>query len=486
MPTPDQARAELARRELQRRGVPMGEKPSFLSQLGNISQGYGKTQMGSPSQLLQSIPPLLSKGAGKVGQFATEQLSQGRNPVDPYTAATVGTAISMGPDIMMAGINPMSEAPNEIPEAAIPFQRRAYGFQKSLLKTPFARGKAAMAAKTGLEQGITSATGNPEVMMNKANALAGRVGQKIGDIRESVGPQPIDQFVNALDQYKAGRLRGATGGKWDAISNKIEEAKNTILGLLGKNQEPGRTNIIKGETIPGEPSLPGEVLPGITEEEGVRDVMTGKINPGFKHQIVIAPKSGTESFTPKTIVQSGGKKLDPIMGVYGPPDKIGLKRIAEAKNQIGNIVNWFTENVGQAEAKKITGVIEKATENAIASSGGDIKTYKALKPIYGAIKTIQKGLNNEIAGQQGNMAVSLPSQIMAGAGAAATGSIPKALEAMGVMELLRRRGAGMSASELVGAANLGKNFGGGAANLTSNALKKYRDLRKYLENSPPQ
>lgn len=446
--------------------------PSMLQQARPALQQFDKSQIGSPQQMLGMIPEMLSRLAGRAGQGMAENL--GAKGVNPYVSAALGTAAAMGPDVAMAAANPPSEVPNSIPEAAIPMQRRAYGFQKSLLKTPFARGKAAMAARTGLEQGVTSATGNPEAMMNKANDLAAKTGQQLGSIRSSVGPQPMDHFVDALDNYKAARLRGASGGKWDAIASKIDEAKKTILGILGKSQE---TPIRKagGYSLPGEKGTPLQFSQGTEPIPGRRNPATGLMEgetPGTRGSYF-----GGRPNTPGIEVSDSvvGGKRGSIMGIFGPPDKVDLNRIAEAKKEIGKTVNWFMDNVGHDEAKKLTGVIEKATEQAIAGAGGDIQKYKALKPIYGAMKSIQKGLNNEIAGQQGNMAVSLPSQIMGGAGAAATGNLGGALKATGVTELLRRRGAGIGASEMVGAANAPKNYGAPFAQALQSLRRKKRD-----------
>lgn len=462
----------------------LSQPQSTMQQIGSIADQYKRTQFGSPSQLLQGIPQIANHLAGKAGQFATEQLSHGNNAVDPYTAAGVGTLISMGPDIAMTG-NPGEGTPDVVPEAAIPMQRRALGFQKTMLKTPFARGRASLAAKTALEQGVASATGNPDVMLQRANALQGKVGAQLGAIRDSVGPQPIDQFVDALDQYKAGRLKGAQGGRWDAIANKIEEAKDTVRGLLGGQGVPGNQQVIS-RNIPGEPGIPGMTIPGSNPAStGTPDVITGAENmptsPGDlgvnrRGPMVISPRPAIPGSTSRTIV-TPNSSLDPVMGVMTPPKKVGLNRVTEAKKQIGNIVNWLAENAGQSETKKITGALEKASENAIASSGGDIKSYKALKPIYAAAKAMQKGLNNEVAAQQGNNAISLPSLV---AGSALKGnptSIPMDIAQFLLPEFARRRGAGISASEIMSAANAGKNFGSPIANSASELLQYLRRKR---------
>lgn len=65
-----------------------------------------------------------------------------------------------------------------------------------------------------------------------------------------------------------------------------------------------------------------------------------------------------------------------------------------------------------------------------------------------------KGLNREVASQEGHVAVSLPSMI-AGAAGAPSG---KALASITATEFLKRRGAGIAASELMGLANAPTNL----------------------------
>lgn len=368
------------------------KKRSKSSQIMNAVEQSLSPHEFSPQSLLQKIPELASRGAHKGGEFVSTDLAY--RGMNPNAAAGVGTAISMGPDIMLAGINPISSSLKTIPNLAVSTQRRALGFKVPELKTEFARGQAARAARVALEKGVTSATGNPDVMFRKASSLKSKTGQKLGSIRESVGPQPLQPILQAIDDYKSVRLKGATGGKWDSVSRKVNEAKETIKGLVSKP---------KGYGEPGTP-----------------DVITGKTAPPFM----------------------------PI-----PEPKVSLKRVAAAKKEIADSVNWMADNVSQRDAKGLAMAIEKGTEQSLAAAGGDIKTYKQLKPLYSAAKTMIKGLNREIAIQEGNRAVGLPALV-----AGASGGPGMALK-IGATELAFRRGAGVAASELMGAANIPKTSG---------------------------
>lgn len=462
-------------------------KPSFMDTMGAIMQPYRNSQLGSPSQIAESIPPLLDKMAGKVGQETSEFL--GRKQVNPYVSAGVGTAISMAPTVALSMINPMKGAPKVVPEMAIGPQRRALGMIASDLKTEFARGQASRAAKVSLEQGVTSATGNPTTIFRKANDLAAKTGQKLGAIRESVGPQPIEPILNAIDDYKAVRLKGASGGKWDTVLNKIEDAKDTIKGLVGGTKKQLSPITIKGETIPGFPGSPMKIIPGAKFQEPSVNMFTGKpesvsTNFGGVGDIIVGGEKAIPSSTSKIVLTRG--ESPSMLGGGVPSPKISLKRIADAKKEIADSVNWMADNVSQKDAKGLAMAIEKGTEKALAQAGGDIKQYKALKPIYSAAKTMKKGLNKELARQEGNMAVSLPALV-----AGASGGPLTALK-IGGFELAKRRGAGIAASEIMSAANAPAKLGIPALQSANQAIESIKpevtpkQNKEYLKKAKKQ
>jgi len=240
-----------------------GDSPPTEQELNDIFGAVGAPKQGtlsdaiaqikepqrfSPQSLLEGVPALLSNVAHKAGTYVSESLARPElrkmpfsgkvydaGSMNPNAAAAIGTAISMGPDIAMAGINPMAGTQTKnIPNLAVEAQRRALGFKIPELKTVFGRGQAARSARVALEQGITSATGSPKEIFRKASDLASKSGRELGQIRESVGPQPIKPIISALDDYKSVRLKGASGGKWDAVLKKIEDAKETVAGVVSK------------------------------------------------------------------------------------------------------------------------------------------------------------------------------------------------------------------------------------------------------------
>ena len=86
-------------------------------------------------------------------------------------------------------------------------------------------------------------------------------------------------------------------------------------------------------------------------------------------------------------------------------------------------------------------------EDIMKQSGADMKKYQSAKKLYGNTANMMKALNNELSSQGGNMAVSLPAIIAAG-GELATGNVPGALATAGMGEFIKRRGAGITASQI--------------------------------------
>ena len=348
-----------------------------------------KTRSGldlSPQSTLARLPELASKGFEKAGQFATEEL--GRQQVNPNVSAAVGTAISMAPEMAMTGIDPTSKV--RFPKSAVGFARRSLGFQKRHLMTPFARNQAAEAAKMALAENIIPLSGNPELMASRAESVAQKAGEKLGEMRKSAGPQKLDKVFDSLEALRNRLTKGRTGGEWDQINKRINNAQETILGLSDE---------------------------------------------------------GTATLTDLT----------------------------EAKNRLSDTVNWLSDKASQGDTKKIANSIERGIEEILGSAGKDVTKYRSLKKTYGASKNALRALQNELAGQEGNMAASLPSQVVA-AGQLATGSPLKAAATLGIVEALKRRGAGISAKLLTDAAN--PSFAPGSPALAMLALQRLARVRE--------
>lgn len=196
-----------------------------------MQQGANKIgEAGAEGLARNSYSPYLATG---IASGALQKLGRQESGYDPRIAAGLGTAAAMAPDIITSAATPIVEAPFAS-KAAIPMAERALGFKTPELKTVFGRGQAARAAKTALEEGIIPGSGRPQTMLNRANELANKTGQKLGQLRESVGKTPVDDILGELEALRAKATQGRTGGAWDAIHNRIDQAKKTIQGLVKK------------------------------------------------------------------------------------------------------------------------------------------------------------------------------------------------------------------------------------------------------------
>lgn len=426
---------------------------SMISKVGDIVGQYEKSQIGSPQQLLQSIPALFSKASDKLGRFATESISQGPNKVDPYTAAVVGTVISMGNDVAMAGINPMGESAavsKEVPVVGRKMASRALGFSKRFLQTPFSRGKAAQAAETALQEGVIPWSGNPETMLYRAQELGDKSGAKIGAMRQASGQHPIDSIIDDLENL---RTREATSSN-SAINSRIDRAKELFQGLLEKvsggfrkvGEDVPETVRTYPKSIFGNTSQPTYRLNPATGQQELIDlgnqstVITGGTSPSML---------GTAENPPQRMARQSmrvGNNSEGVnlLGTSKPSEKFSLNTFEKLKKEIADSVNWLNDNATQSASKKIVARIEKSIEDLMRNSGQDMIDYGNQKRLFGSSKLMQQGLNNEISSQSGNRATS-PYAVIAGAGQLATGNPIKAAATLGITETLMRRGAGTMA-----------------------------------------
>jgi len=211
---------------------PVAKKAPQPSMLEQLKQGY---DLGNPVNIAKKAYEGAIGLVNKGGEMAAESLAE--RGVDPRVAAGVGTAIQMTPEVAMMrpGKAVTSGGSKMLRGTAEAWAQRALGIPKSQLKTPFARGQAAKAAKTALDEGVIPWSGSQEVAAQRARALAEKSGSELGDIRRSVGNQKVDDVFDSLESLRSDVVGGRSGGIWDDISKKIDKAQESVLGLIGKD-----------------------------------------------------------------------------------------------------------------------------------------------------------------------------------------------------------------------------------------------------------
>lgn len=339
----------------------------------------------SPISALNQIPPLLGKVAGKVGEGATEALSQGPNRTDPYTAAAVGTMASMAPDIAMMGANPISEASiasKAVPEIATGFGRRAMGFMKPMLKTPYARGQAQKAAQVALGNDVIPWSGNPETTLDNASQLANKSGQAIGKALENT-PADLNGAMSHLDNAREEITQGFSGGLYQKAHSLIDDVQSNIRQLIQK-------------------ASPSDIT----------DKFTGTVKP-----------------------------------ILGKP--VNANEINQIKTRLGRSINYLADLASQSDNKTVVNNLANSVRESVKAAlpPAEYADFIKNQKLFNTAELMKKGLNNEVAGQQGNRMFS-PYSVIPAAGELAAGNPVAAAATMGLMEGGLRRSAGTTARAL--------------------------------------
>ena len=344
----------------------------------NIGDAWNQAKeqvSNTPIGVVAGFQDTIDTGAKKLGQFATKSLERGgfnmapllspskKVPVSPMAAKILGKTIEYALAVASILATPI-ETSGKAVESAVPFARRALGFQKSMLKTPFARGQATKAAEMALEKDIIPLSGNPQTMYQNATELAAKSGQKIGNTLKQI-PADLGKAFDDLEILRSNLTKGMKSGIYAKTNEAINAIQDNVLELASKG-------------------------PNLT---------VGALN--------------------------------------------------DVKSRLGQSLNYLSDLASQGDNKAIQNTLANTVRELVKNhiSPEEFTSYLNNQKLYGAAKLMQKGLNNEIAGQMGNAAVSLPSIGLA-AGELATGNPVRAAATMGLTEGLKRRGAGTTAALL--------------------------------------
>lgn len=310
--------------------------------------------------------------------------------VNPTVAGIAGGVVENLPDIASMAVSPEIQG---VAESALPMARRALGFSKQFLKTPFARGQATKAAEVALEKGVIGS--NPQSMFDKATELASKSGEKIKSVLKNV-PANFDQAASNLEKLRGALTSGTKEGALSKANTAIDDVQASIREL--SNQVP---SLEKGVSAAGEKSV--SVL----------------------------------------------NKL---------------------KNRVGKSINYLADLASQGDNKAIQNTLANSIRDMVKKFANpqEFISYLENQRLFNAAELMKKGLNNELAGQMGNSAVSLPGVIVG----AAQGNVPQAVAATGLFEGAKRAGAGIGANIIQGAYKQSPRILSGAASVSKNIPKK--------------
>lgn len=234
-----------------------------FSPLGTANKIFGNSPMGIVSQGAQKLFEGVQRGADILGEKAATGLSGEGLPTQinpflppnkiktsPEVAAAIGTGIQMAPDVLSSFAVPTQQGGPAVKEA-VPLARRALGFQKSFLKTPFGRGQATKAAEMALEKGVIPYSGSPTTMFQRAEGLASKSGQNIGKVLEKTPVEP-DIAIENLNRLRGQITKGLPTGVFSNASSAVNDVLSDLKVLA--NRTKGSLGLVpeKGQQITAE------------------------------------------------------------------------------------------------------------------------------------------------------------------------------------------------------------------------------------------
>ncbi len=217
--------------------------------------------------------------------------------------------------------------------------------------------------------------------------------------------------------------------------------ENDIIPVLGSPEVAYRNATELAKSAGGKI---GEVLKKIDFE---------KIAPNAEYELELARKSLTKG-TDKGLLAGANKVIDVVKETINELYGRGATAAEynTAKNNLAGLVNYATEQTNQrtnkAVVKTMADTVRRTINKLLPESFDD---YLKNQRLFHGAELMKKALNEELAKQMGNNALSLPS-LLAGAVGAGTGGTTSALSAVAASELLKRRGMGMAARGLQGIA----------------------------------
>lgn len=176
-------------------------------------------------------------GIGAAGGEAYRQLAARKMGLSaPETSGQAALDIGVQGGAAMLGEGVGQAVKPMFSKAAVPFARKALGFSKRFLNTPFARRQATQAAETALQKNVIPLLGNPTSMLGRVEALAEPVGQEIGQVLKST-PGDLTKTFDDLERLRQKITKGTREGVFAKTNSAIDDVQSTLLELTGKGKE---------------------------------------------------------------------------------------------------------------------------------------------------------------------------------------------------------------------------------------------------------
>lgn len=446
----------------------------------------------------------------------------------------MGQAVELGSSVLGSlgsAINPMAQLAMKVGKAVAKNPRQAVLQGADYIP---AAGGIALPVVAGLASGGTSI---PASAALSGLGMAGGEGYK-QLIRRGMGENPAPSLPNPvpftkgnLDQTK---ILGLPAPRMSPeVSNLVNQGAIGVVGDLagaGLGTVAGKiSNVMKGTSVGSARRALGNTKANLTSTKSWKDALrkqvtanktaeelldvgaiskTGNTNTTFKNVLKVRDKSvkGLNSVLNKAD-EAGGlidtnqfvvemqqalkpkypdeiKAFDKIIEDIGAgevsPGKLSL---VEAKTRIKSNLgkSWESPPSGRAIAltRKASQFLENKISSNVKQSLGEYasKLYKLSNSTFGKSENALRTLAPQQALEMGNQFPSLTATAV-GAGRLAAGDVPGALMSSGGMELLKRRGAGITANTLNAGSKLLKQISPQTAPALLKAMSRKRGEAK--------
>lgn len=256
-PSDQPASASATGKSLPRRALEAVVDSPAIPAIAGIGAGLASLPLTGPGAI--AVGGLAGAGAEGYRQIAARALGLPTPQTSGEAATKIGKEGAIqafneaGGRVINAGMK-ATGADRFLANAAIGAGRRALGFSKRFLGTPFARREATQAARVALEEGVIPKLGSPEIMFDRAAALANKAEQVITSKLKSIDFYKIAPEAELdITQFGVKQAKGTEQGIFaDTIKPMVNKVKETILELYGRDATASEYNQAKnavGQTI---------------------------------------------------------------------------------------------------------------------------------------------------------------------------------------------------------------------------------------------
>lgn len=251
-PAPASATKSLPRRALEA----VVDSPAIPA-IAGIGAGIATMPLAGPGAI--AVGGVVGAGAEGYRQMAARALGLPTPQTSGEAAKKIGKegALQALNEVGGRAINyglKATGADRAIGRLAVGAARRALGFSKRFLGTPFARREATQAAAVALEEGVIPKLGSPQVMFDRASKLANEAEQVItGKLKNIDFHQIAPEAELDITQFGRRQAKGTDVGLFaDTVKPMVNKVKETILELYGRGATASEYNQAKnavGQTI---------------------------------------------------------------------------------------------------------------------------------------------------------------------------------------------------------------------------------------------